>query len=161
MADPIIEQVALAVVSEVSNVTTANGYAITLSSVIREARQGPAPQNLLAIVSQDYEGEVSQIHGQGAVVLEVPVVFTVSVIVTPNDDDPTVIDRLLNQAWADVTKAITANWHNTATDIGSKAREWRVLSPVRFSPADGGFDGVMCRYTAIVRILESDPYTQR
>lgn len=161
MADPIIEQVALAVVDEVSNVTTANGYAITLSNVVRETRQGANPEHLLAIVSQDYEGEVNRIEGQGGIILEIPVVFTVSVIVTPDDDDPTAIDKLLNQAWADVTKAMTTNWHTSGSDISDLAREWQVLSPVRFSPAEGAFDGVMCRYSAIVRIAELDPYTQR
>jgi hypothetical protein len=161
MPDPIIEQLALAVVSELSNVTEANGYAITLSSVIREPRQGVDPQHLMTIISTDFEGDIEEIHGQGNVVLEIPVVFSATVYVTPSDDDPTVIDRLLHQAWADITKAMAANWHDDSSEISTLAREWHVLSPVRFSAAEGAFDGVMCRYSAMVRILESDPYTQR
>lgn len=160
MAYPIIEQLAQAVVTAIATVTIENGYANDLT-VIRESRAGANPQHLLAIVMQDYDGETVVIPSNPPI-LEIPVVFTVAVIVTPDDDDDTAVDQLLNQAWADVTKAMTAGWDtDTAGTIGGLAREWTVLTPERFGPDQGAFDGILCPYRAIVRVSENDPYTQR
>ena len=161
MADPIIEKLALQVLSEVSNVTEANGYNITLSDVVRETRIGHNPRHLLAVIRQDYEDEAGIEQGNPAIIT-IPVVWLVTVYVLNSDRDQTAIDRLMNIACADVTKAVTANWNvKTADTIGGLAYNWELLSPQAFESGDGAYNMIVCRYRSMVRVNENDPYTQR
>lgn len=160
MADPIIEQLAAAVVDEVNNVTEANGYNVTLSGVVRDTRKGHSPRHLLAVIRQDYDEEAGFEQGN-PVIVTIPVVWLVNVYVTPSDHDTTAIDRLLNFVWADVTKAITANWNNGTSPIDTLAYGWSVMAPQAFEAGDGSYQGITCRYRSLVRVNENDPYTQR
>ncbi len=160
MADPVIGNLAEALVTQLATVTEANGYNVTLSSVARETRKGDNPRHLLAIVRQDYGDEAGVEQGQGQAIVTMPVIFIVKVYVQPSDRDVTPIDRLLNIVWADITKALASVWNDEAQSLGSLAYNWTVLAPEVFE-TDDRFNQILCRYAAFVRFNESDPYTQR
>lgn len=162
MADPIIEQLALAVLDEVSTLTTASvDYNTVLCDVVRDTRKGHNPRHLLAVIRQDYGDEAGIEHGQGIPIVTIPVTWIINVYVTPSDRDQTAIDRLLNFAWADVTKALSANWNDGTSPIDTLAYGWSVLAPQAFESGDGSYQGIACRYQSLVRVEENDPYTQR
>lgn len=159
MADSIIEKLALVFLTEVEHTSTISGTNTTLSDVVRETRLAFNPRHLLAVIRQDYGEEAETLASNPAIVI-LPVTFIVSVYCTTSDRDQTAIDRILNHAWADVTKAVTEDWNvKTADTIGGLAEEWTVLAPEIYQAED--YDVVNCRYQAKVRVSENDPYTQR
>ena len=160
MADPIIEQLAAAVLAEVATVTEANNYNVTLSDVVRETRIAHNPRHLLAVIRQDYDDEIGIEHGNPAIIT-IPVVWIVTVYILNSDRDTTAIDKLMNIVWADVTKAITKNWNDGTSAIDTLSYGWQVMAPQAFESGDGGYNQIVCRYRSLVRVNENDPYTQR
>ena len=53
MADPLVEEIAAAVLTALESVTTANGYNYSLANVLRPTRQGGfTPLDLTAVLYQ-------------------------------------------------------------------------------------------------------------
>lgn len=160
MSTPIVEQIGSALVTLVQGVTTTAGCNYTLAEVVRPSRKGFDPRHLLAVVMQEEPNEAENENGNPPI-LTLEYTWRVDVFIIPSDDDETALDTYANQLWADVTKIVgSAFTVTTAGTIGALAYNWRVNPPERFLE-DDGFFGVSARFTAVVRVSENDPYTQR
>lgn len=156
MPEPIIEQVAAAMLTRVATVTTANGYFYTLDA-IRPGRRNANPRHLGAEVWIESPEPVGLSEGNG-VIQDIDWNFAVVVYVANTNDDDTPLDRYLTRVWADVVKAVALGYAQGAA-LDLLAWNWRVNPPL-FDVSDE-FDVVIASFTATVRTSESDPYTQR
>lgn len=160
MPTPIVEQVGSALVTLVQGITAANGYSYPVAEVVRPSRKGFDPRHLLAVVMQE-EPESAVDENGNPPILTLDYTWRVDVFIIPSDDDETSLDTYCNTLWADVVKRVSSGFSDaTAGSIGMLAYNWRVLPPERFLEEDGFF-GVAARFQSIVRVSETDPYTQR
>lgn len=159
MATPIVEQIALAIKAKLLTVTTANGYNVTVSEVLRPTRTGveASPQSYGIVLLQEdptQDDELSYDSNVSVIGWNQPFSVTLAIWVSEKSETP--IDSLLNTFVADVTKALMDDpqWNDLAcysnvTDYSNGKAE------------DGSWEGVQITYEVKYRVAEDDPYTAR
>ena len=157
--DPINEQIAQKVKTQLLTVTTGNGYNYSLAKVVRPTREGGYdPQHLLAVLEQRdrYEDE-EQTHPYITWVLP----FAVNLYVKPPDDqDPATdpVDQVVNRLGADVEKALMLMHPSQGSILAGLAFDCRIRAPEGFITADGAFEGQTVIFEVLYRHVETDPY---
>ena len=150
MTEPIIEQIAQAVLAQITPLVTAG----TLSAVERPLRIGlpDSPGNASAYLYQDDPDEAEEQEYGFKTWL---VTFAVALYARPSDTSTTPVDTVLNRLRAAVEKQLLLDLR-----FGGLAMDSRVRPPVGFSAGDGAYDGVFVNLEVLFRTLENDPYNQ-
>jgi len=158
MSEPIVEQIAVDLVTVLETVTTANGYHYSLADVKRPtAGNDDGPGHLVAVLTQDDPDEDEELSHPGnpaADAWEQP--FEVEIFVSTSEDAAEAIDTVLNRLAADCAKAIMADPQRSEL-----ALDTRMLPPRYYRSIDGGYEIVTVRPAVRYRTDEDDPYTAR
>lgn len=157
---PVVERIARSMKRRLDQVTTGNGYTLTLSP-IRPPRRGigTAPHGRCIVEQAPEAQKVGQVDGNPAAI-EWRQEFYVTIFVAADDDDTTPVDQIANYAAADAEKAITteqlsgdwAQFDNLALESEQTARD------IQF---DGETATIRLAYAVTYRHSENDPYTVR
>lgn len=157
---PVIERIARSLKRRLEQVTTGNGYTLTLD-VSRPARRGieGTAHGKCVIVQAQEAQKVGQADGNPCAV-EWRQEFYVTIFVAAADDDTTPVDTAANYAAADAELAITteqisgdwASFDGLAIDAEQTGRDIQV---------DGETATVRLAYAVTYRHSENDPYTVR
>jgi len=155
MAESIIEQIAQAIVTKLKTITAANGYANTVSEVVRPRRTGenfhPADKGI-SVLQDNAERETSEdiVGNPPAIGWRQP--FTIDLFLRHSEKNTVPMDQALNSFIADVQKALMADvqWGGLAirSDLGS----------VDYAEPSRGFEGATVWIEVIYRVAENDPY---
>lgn len=163
MSTPIVEQVAAALQTAVATVTTANGYNYTIHTVTRPSRKTVKEEDIRPHMYCRIERDTPdlvQTLASNPPILELAYVFHVFVFISPSENDHTSIGTYQETIWADVVKAVAAEF-DAGNSLDTLVREWAVLPPQNFESESGSYDGIDIRFQAIIRTNETDPFTQR
>ena len=169
MPTPIVEQIAVAVETQLLTVTQANGYTLDLHAVVRPGTIGigpDTPRDRLAVLIQldpteDEAKNGEESHG-GAINPDGPIwkhwvqPFSVSLFrLVDENDTTTAADTQFNAIRADVEKALIVDpsWGGLAYASFIRPCEFFVAS-------DGAFSGVTVIVEVSYRTLEKDPFLQ-
>ncbi len=160
MPDPVIEQIADTLVTRLQAVTTANTYAITVSSVIRPDRVGTITHtDYLVTIEQTETERNDDLTRASATGLQIAwnTTFQITCFLRPTDSDTTALDQLGNIALTEMTRGIasTSTWYT----FGSKAIDATFTGMEHFNDENGAGVRLMLRVT--YRTDESDPRTER
>jgi hypothetical protein len=164
MSDPVIEQIAKAVVARLETITAGftNSagltYQVTPTRVYRPKRlDNTADTDGTIIVKQvGYDQDVeNNAQGNPPAIAQI-VAFGVRIFVTPDQDDTTPIDALINVWRSDIESALMLDpqWAGLAYNT-------LLAPPERYidqNSDDGGIDIVIEVFYAV---SENDPYTNR
>lgn len=157
---PVVERIARSFKRRLAQVTTGNGYSLTLD-VERPARRGTESiANGKCVLVQAPEAQkVGQVDGNPAAV-EWRQEFYITIHVSAADDDTTPVDTVANAAAAAAELAITTE---------QLSGDWAQFDGLAIESEQTGrdiqFDGetatVRLAYAVIYRHSENDPYTVR
>lgn len=160
MPDPVIEQIADALVTRLQAVTTGNSYAFTVASVIRPDRAGTITHtDYLVAVEQtttERNDELSR-AASGGLQIAWDTTFQITCFLRPTDSDTTALDQLGNIAISELTRGIcnaSAWW-----TFGSKAIDATFTGQEHFNDENGAGVRLLLRVT--YRTDEADPRTER
>ncbi len=160
MPDPVIEQIADALVTRLQAVTTGNSYAFTVSSVVRPDRKGtPTAADYLVVVEQTNTERNDELTRASATGLQIAwnTDFQITCFLRPSDTDTTALDQLGNIAISELTRGIasTSTWRT----FGNKAINATFTGQEHFSDENGA--GVRLTLQVTYRTDESNPTTER
>jgi hypothetical protein len=161
MATPIIEQIALKIKARLEAITTANGYEITIASVIRPLRidETMATNNQIYLTQETptRNAELSCPGNPAKHAWDQP--FRIAIGLRPSETATTPLDTLRNTAQADIQKALAqptsgdwSQWDGLAIRSELGTSEW-------YLDDDGSTAGIQMVLTVTYRIPENDPYT--
>jgi hypothetical protein len=158
---PVIERIVSSIIGRIANVTTDNGYNVTLNPV-RQKKLGVITLSdgdaLLNQADPLPDQEMTTEGNPRLVALVQP--FHLVIICKPSDTSDRPIDQFLNIAVADVTKAL-----QIPETPGDDWRSFGGLSynaafePSQEFPSDGKMTGVVVICNVSYRTPENDPYT--
>jgi hypothetical protein len=160
MPDPVIEQIADALVTRLQAVTVANSYAITVASVVRPNRNGTATSTdylvTLEQTTTERNDELSR-AASGGLQIAWNTEFQITCLLRPTDTDTTALDQLGNIALTELTRGIasTSGWYT----FGNKAINATFTGQEHFNDESGA--GVKLMLQVTYRTDESDPRTER
>lgn len=164
MSDPIPERIAAVIVTRLENITTANGYQITVDDVVRPDRQAVdyTPKNYLILVEQSDDVPVPELDIPGnPPAIASAVTFNIIGLNRQSDrpGTPTPVSTGDNKLSASIRKAIcnAADWHHF--DNLSLNAAFGVAQPV--SSQTGDHAGITIPLVVTYRYSETDPYTVR
>lgn len=155
MADTILEQIADAIVTQLQDITVANGYEVDINSVIRETRSTrPSPVHHDLVLIQGERTRSRDHDSAGATAWRSRFIITAFVILS--DEDTSSIDEAQNQLSGSIEKALMENvqWADLAIDT-------ELEEVVPFGVEDGSADGIVIEFDVIYRVAETDPYINR
>lgn len=161
MPDPVIEQIADALVTRLQAITTTgSAYLFTVASVIRPDRVGTITHvDYGVIVEQTTTERNDDLTRASATGLQIAwnTEFQITCFLRPTDTDTTALDQLGNIALTEMTRAIasTSTWYT----FGSKAIDATFTGMEHFNDENGAGVRLMLRVT--YRTDESDPRTER
>jgi hypothetical protein len=164
MSDPVIEQIAKAVVARLetiaAGVTNAAGltYQVTPTRVYRPTRlDETADANGTLLVKQADYGQDIENNAQGNPPSIAQIVaFGVRIFVTPDEDDTAPIDSLINTWRSDIESALMLD-----PQWGGLAYNTMLLPPERFFDGNGAESGIDVMIEIYYAVSENDPYTNR
>jgi hypothetical protein len=138
MTEPILEQIALALVDVLEDITEHGGYSVTVSEVVRPTRlEDYTPQHLAIALTQPDPDEDEDQEGAGSLKMWIQP-FQVHCFIQVSDKDETPIDTLANRFRADVEKAVRQD-----PTLGGLATDLRVRSPESWIfKSNRSFEGV-------------------
>jgi hypothetical protein len=155
--EPLVEQIAAALVAVLAAITVAAGYRTTVSGVVRPRRleDHAAADSGIALMQDDPEEDGELESGAGGLKMWLQP-FRIHCFLQISDADTTALDTRLNRFRSDVEKAIRANptLGGLATDAIVRPPESWIFKPNR------SFEGVTVNVEIHYRTLENDPYTQ-
>ena len=158
MSQPIVEQIALAIATQIATVTTDNGYEVDVTEVLRPRTRGidkvPDHGGVILVQDDETEAEDYSVTGNPAGIGRRRI-FNVGVVIRLSDSSETSFDAISNLFVADLTKALMADVHWGGLAIDSKIGDEQ---PMRAD--DGSFEGTALPLEVIYRVAENDPYTK-
>ncbi len=157
MAKSILEQIALAIVTQLETVTVANDYDNTVSSVFRPRRTGEdyTPVDKMVVLMQQEDLDDPENSAAGFPAGQAwKQIFGVDLIIRQAESNTTPMDQLLNSFKADIQKALMVD-----VQWGGLAIDTHLLNSEYPNPA-GGFEGVTLFFEITYRVKENNPYTQ-
>lgn len=168
MANPIVEELALAIVSKVKSITIANGYGVTVVDCVRPRRGDDlAGQNPATGLTAIYQGERrldEEHHREG----NPPAIgwrqnWEILCFVIPADNASSAIDAAINLWAAELESALMEDpqWPALTTGNPKLAINTSIESIAPLEAVDGATCGFMLAFTTIIRTAEADPYTNR
>lgn len=153
MSEPIVEQIAAKIATQLATVTTGNGYQQSVASVIRPTRYTvpPTPTDRMVVLTQLDPSVIDGPHMFST--WRQP--FAIDLFLRPSDTSTTILDLLANRFRSDVEKAIMAKrtWDGLAIDT-------RIDAPQSWIRLDDNFEGVTVNISVDYRTKELDPYDQ-
>ncbi len=159
---PVIERIVDKLVTRLAECTVANGYAVTVSEVIRAKRNASdSPLDYQVIVSQ---AEIERLEDmdRAATIPQIAysATFNITGVLMPSDTTNTDFDQLANIFASDLQRAICTpgdSWHNwDGLAFNSTLGNWSTRLE-----SDGSPSGVDIAVTVFYRVDESDPRTAR
>jgi hypothetical protein len=152
--EPVVEQIAQAIAAKLATITTANGYLLTVSQVVRPNRTGMlwTPKDLGVAVLQG-GAEPTALTGS-PLAIEWSQEFSLDLVARVSEASQTPLDQVLNRFESEVVKAVMADpqWGGLAINTE--------LVRIDYPPAEGGVEGVTIVVAVHYRVREADPYTQ-
>ena len=157
MADPIIEQIAQAIRTQLLTISVDNGYETDVTDVVRPTRIGRFvdPKHLqIAMIQEDPEPYDDLSYPGNPPGRAWQQRYLLDCIVLSSDRETTPIAETINKFSADVIKALFADpqWATLALDT--------IVEAPRMLAEPGGPDGITIPLVIRYRVLENDPYTQ-
>ena len=157
---PILEQIAAAIAARLATITAANGYAVTVDSVVRPKRSGEGfcPRDYGVSLMQDAvpPAPESVISGgsQGRTYLQWRQRFMLDLVCRVSDGSATAADTLLNQFVAEVTRAIFLDqtWGGLALRTEPAGTDYPAVGAAQ--------EGVSLLLDVIYRVRKDNPYIQ-
>jgi hypothetical protein len=156
MTEPILEQIALALVAVLEDIQGGSEYETTVSAVNRPTRlEDYTPTHLAIALTQSDPEEDEDQEGAGSLKMWIQP-FQIHCFIQVSDKDETPIDTLANRFRADVEKAVRQD-----PTLGGLATDLRVRPPESWIfKSNRSFEGVTVNVEVHYRTLEDDPYTQ-
>ena len=168
MALPILENIAVEIVSRLEAITTGNGYELTVEGVHRPRRinRDFSPKHLSIVVEQTQREPKQELSYPGtppAAAFEAT--FEIYGFVKESDDSTTSPAVTENQLAACIEKAIAvdADWHTFGDNaINAEFREIEMFEGSAALPfTDVQSNGVKTTLVVLYRVSELDPYALR
>lgn len=154
MAEPLIENIARAIVTQLETISTANGYTFNPVSVVRPVSLvGFDPKHLQIVVLQGERAEPDEEVPMGRSDYLQP--FEIHLVIRPSEKDTTPADTHINRFVADVEKCLLSD----DTDWTATGRINYVLSGPFLASDNAAFDGASMILTVHYRHDYGDPYT--
>lgn len=149
MADPVVEQIAKAILTALGEIVT-DGNAADVQRPLRTGIPDNLQNKSLVLFQGDPTRDQNGPHGFAQWMHE----FEVCCFVRPSDNSATAVDETINILRADVETKLREDptW-------GSLALDTRIGDPFSFTTGDGT-EGVFVVFSVIYRTLEDDPYSQ-
>ena len=157
---PILEQIAAAIAARLATITAANGYAVTVDSVVRPKRSGEGfcPRDYGVALLQDAAPNAPELvlsaGSQGVTIEQWRQRFTVDLVCRVSDGSATAVDTLLNQFLAEVQRAIwlDESWGGLALNTEAAGTEYPAVGAAQ--------EGVSLLLDVIYRVRQGNPYVQ-
>ena len=165
MADPLVEQIADALKTQLETLTTGNGYTFSVESVVR-------PPKSLDLDGYQYEHNRIYLQQGGAVENEdlgahgnPPIIawdqdFVTDLVLRVGDASVIAMDRLRNLAAADLMKCIALGYAS-GTTLDGLTQKFRLRASEPFTGQGGSLEGIRVIHTATYRVNEDDPTVAR
>jgi hypothetical protein len=154
MATAIVEQIAQAIATQLATITTDNGYALTVSEVLRPTRLGidvsPDHYGIVLLAGQrQRETEYDRMGNPPAIAWRQT--WSLDLCLRVSDDSTTPIDQLAHAFETEVIQAVFADrtWGGIALDTQ--------YSGVEYLPAGEAYEGMTLLIDTIYRTEEDDP----
>jgi hypothetical protein len=151
---PVLEQIAVNILTTLNGITVAAGYNQTLSA-IRSRRSDYAdvpPGNNTVLLRQDDTPEEADSQRLGA--CDINQLFFCIANVLDSDSETAAIDTRRNQVYADMKKALMLDYTR-----GGYAHNTRVLPQINIQDPEGGVTGVVAPVMINYSTQENNPYT--
>lgn len=154
MAEPLIENIAQAIVDQLETISTANGYYFTPSSVVRPVSlAGFDPKHLQIVVMQESRVKPEQEEPMGRSDWVQP--FIIALVLRPSEKDTTPADKHINRFVADVEKCLMSD----DSEWDSTGRINYTLDGPDLMPDNVPYDGAIMTLNVHYRHDYGDPYT--
>lgn len=162
MPTAVPELIATEIVTRLQQITTGNGYAFSVSEVVRPTRlqQSITPKHHQIQVVQTVNAFNPQMTHEGSPpAIAYDVVFNLHCFIRDSDSSTTPRATLENDIEASVRKAIcnASDWYNF--DGNAIIADWGQARP--FVSQEGEHSGIVVPLIVTYRVSETDPYTAR
>jgi hypothetical protein len=162
MAWPVVELIAIEVVSRLEEIQLKNGYELDVSQVARPTKTMSKiyPRNNCIWVLQGDSVRIRDMDLPGnPPAIAYRVTFSIACFSRLSDKENEEIDPMATQVAACAHKAIAApnDWHS----FGGNAINAEIGDMERFKSSEGNHQGVMFPLEILYRVSENDPYQAR
>lgn len=164
---PVIEQIARKIAARLRTIEAGNGYAATVTELVRPRRRNQyAPANGVTVLQLEAFEEGESEIGISSIKTYRTAVWTIDHFIEPSDDDNTPLDLLESIAIAEIERALAEDFHLDASGtyggaggfdgIGHNAE---LRAPQLVNAADGSTAGVRVTIAVGYAYEANDPYT--
>lgn len=169
MAEPIVEQIAVAIKARLLTITIANNYQVDVAGVLRPTQLGidaVAPRHLMIAMAQlDARVDELKSHPLDATPDGRPLVhwiqpWSIACFIQTSESSSSPADTLLNRLRCSVEKALMVDIGWGPTPTTPLAYETNIVGVDLFKLTAGGFVGASVIVEVSYRTIEIDPYTQ-
>lgn len=163
MTLPVLERIAVELVERLEEITTANGYSLTVAGVLRPSRlawESSAYKNKTLVVMQGENIRVEELDcfgNPGSLAWQVT--FNVHCVARQDDSDSDSFNTLPNELDSCVRKAVADanNWHQ----FSGLAVNAEFGTTTHTVPAEGEASGAVVPIIITYKVSETDPYEVR